>query len=213
MAQKLAKCGLGVGISSGANFIGALMLQNKLGKDSIIVTVFPDDNKKYLSTDLMREEKVKEAEALRMIAYREDEVVYKTVEEAKKATEKQLADLQNDIQLVAKTKKIVEKLRFDLTNAGVTIEPQTEFWKNSGKSKAEFNSEVKDFIKYTNSALKAQREAKQAFEQVIADYRAKGLDITVDGIEGYRYSAVEDEVLDIKIKLDKISGTSSRFSC
>ena len=60
MAQKLAKCGLGVGISSGANFIGALMLQNKLGKDSVIVTVFPDDNKKYLSTDLMREEKVKE---------------------------------------------------------------------------------------------------------------------------------------------------------
>ena len=60
MAQKLAKCGLGVGISSGANFIGALMLQNKLGKDSIIVTVFPDDNKKYLSTDLMREEKLKE---------------------------------------------------------------------------------------------------------------------------------------------------------
>ena len=60
MAQKLAKAGLGVGISSGANFIGALMLQNKLGKDSIIVTVFPDDNKKYLSTDLMREEKVKE---------------------------------------------------------------------------------------------------------------------------------------------------------
>ena len=59
MAQKLAKCGLGVGISSGANFIGALMLQNKLGKDSVIVTVFPDDNKKYLSTDLMREEKSK----------------------------------------------------------------------------------------------------------------------------------------------------------
>ena len=50
----------GVGISSGANFIGALMLQNKLGKDSIIVTVFPDDNKKYLSTDLMKSEKVKE---------------------------------------------------------------------------------------------------------------------------------------------------------
>ena len=60
MAQKLAKCGLGVGISSGANFIGALMLQNKLGKDSVIVTVFPDDNKKYLSTDLMKSEKVKE---------------------------------------------------------------------------------------------------------------------------------------------------------
>ena len=36
------------------------MLQNKLGKDSVIITVFPDDNKKYLSTDLMREERIKE---------------------------------------------------------------------------------------------------------------------------------------------------------
>ena len=36
------------------------MLQNKIGKDSVIVTVFPDDNKKYLSTDLMREEIIKE---------------------------------------------------------------------------------------------------------------------------------------------------------
>lgn len=60
MAQKLAKSGLGVGISSGANFIGALMLQEQLGKNSTIVTVFSDDNKKYLSTDLMKEEPNKE---------------------------------------------------------------------------------------------------------------------------------------------------------
>ena len=61
MAQKLAKLGLGVGISSGANFIGALILQNKLGASSNVVTVFADDNKKYLSTDLMRKEEIKES--------------------------------------------------------------------------------------------------------------------------------------------------------
>jgi cysteine synthase A len=59
MAQKLAaQLGLAVGISSGANFIGALMVQNALGRDAIVVTIFPDDNKKYLSTDLLREEPV-----------------------------------------------------------------------------------------------------------------------------------------------------------
>lgn len=59
MARKLAaELGLGVGISSGANLIGALMLQEKRGQDSVVVTVFPDDNKKYLSTDLMREQAV-----------------------------------------------------------------------------------------------------------------------------------------------------------
>lgn len=61
MAQKLAaELGLAVGISSGANFIGALMMQNKLGKDKVVVTIFCDSNKKYLSTDLLKEEPVKE---------------------------------------------------------------------------------------------------------------------------------------------------------
>jgi len=60
MAQKLAaELGLGVGISSGANLLGALMVQNDLGKDAVVVTVFSDDNKKYLSTDLLRQEPVK----------------------------------------------------------------------------------------------------------------------------------------------------------
>jgi len=60
MAQKLAQeLGIGVGISSGANFIGALKVQNELDNDAIAVTVFPDDNKKYLSTDLFREERIK----------------------------------------------------------------------------------------------------------------------------------------------------------
>jgi cysteine synthase A len=61
MAQKLAsELGLAVGISSGANFIGALRVQNELGKDAVVVTVFADSNKKYLSTDLLRTEPEKE---------------------------------------------------------------------------------------------------------------------------------------------------------
>jgi cysteine synthase len=60
MAQKLAnQLGLGVGISSGANFLGALLVQEKLGADAVVVTVLSDDNKKYQSTDLLREEPIK----------------------------------------------------------------------------------------------------------------------------------------------------------
>jgi cysteine synthase len=61
MAQKLSsQLGLAVGISSGANFLGAVKLQEELGRDAVVVTVFSDDNKKYLSTDLLREEPVKD---------------------------------------------------------------------------------------------------------------------------------------------------------
>ena len=60
MAQKLASTlGLAVGISSGCNFLAALMVQEQLGPDAVVVTVFSDDNKKYLSTDLTREEPVR----------------------------------------------------------------------------------------------------------------------------------------------------------
>jgi cysteine synthase len=59
MAQKLAEIGIGVGISSGGNFLGALKIQNTKKSNSVIVTVFSDDNKKYLSTDLMKPESVK----------------------------------------------------------------------------------------------------------------------------------------------------------
>ena len=59
MAQRLAsRLGLGVGISSGANIIAALKVQEQMGPDAVVVTVLPDDNKKYLSTDLLRDEPV-----------------------------------------------------------------------------------------------------------------------------------------------------------
>ncbi|MFN0007961.1 MAG: PLP-dependent cysteine synthase family protein [Planctomycetota bacterium] len=61
MAQKLAReLGLAVGISSGANFLGALQLALARPDGATAVTVFPDSNKKYLSTDLVREEPVRD---------------------------------------------------------------------------------------------------------------------------------------------------------
>jgi len=60
MAQKMAKqLGVAVGISSGANILGAIQAQQYLGEKSVVVTVLSDSNKKYLSTDLMKQEAVK----------------------------------------------------------------------------------------------------------------------------------------------------------
>lgn len=59
MSKKLSKeLGIGVGISSGANMIAAILLKEMGYKN--VVTVFPDDNKKYLSTDLTKDIKLKD---------------------------------------------------------------------------------------------------------------------------------------------------------
>jgi len=53
MARIFAKeLGIGIGISSGANLIAGILAKEKFKKN--VVTVFPDDNKKYISTDLSK---------------------------------------------------------------------------------------------------------------------------------------------------------------
>lgn len=77
MARMLSEqLGIGVGVSSGANFLGSIMAQDRIGEDNVIVTVFADDNKKYLSTDYSDPQEMKEhyithdLELLDMIAHR-----------------------------------------------------------------------------------------------------------------------------------------------
>ncbi len=61
--------GLGVGISSGANFLGALEVQEKLGLESVVTTVFADDNKKYLSTDYSDPEILRQSEIGKLLTF------------------------------------------------------------------------------------------------------------------------------------------------
>jgi cysteine synthase A len=59
-AQKIAcELGVGVGISSGCNLLAALTAQTMISSTATVVTIFCDDNKKYLSTDLLRDIPVK----------------------------------------------------------------------------------------------------------------------------------------------------------
>lgn len=57
MAQRLCQeLGLGVGISSGANLIGAVKVALQREDGKAVATVFADGNNRYLSTDLARSE-------------------------------------------------------------------------------------------------------------------------------------------------------------
>ena len=53
MSRRLAKDeALAVGISSGANVVGAIEIADKLGEGKVVVTVLPDTGERYLSTEL-----------------------------------------------------------------------------------------------------------------------------------------------------------------
>lgn len=66
MARKLsAELGLSVGISSGANFLGCA-----LSRLDNAVTVFADDSKKYISTELIRDVKSELVDKIQIIGYK-----------------------------------------------------------------------------------------------------------------------------------------------
>lgn len=66
MAQKLcSELGLGVGISSGANFLGSVLCEVNNA-----ITIFTDDNKKYISTDLTTTVTSDLVNSIKLISYK-----------------------------------------------------------------------------------------------------------------------------------------------
>jgi cysteine synthase A len=57
IARQINKLGLSVGISSGANVFGAILKAAELEETSNVATILCDGNKKYLSTDLCKDQK------------------------------------------------------------------------------------------------------------------------------------------------------------
>ncbi len=67
MARMLSETlGLGVGVSAGANFLGSIIAREKGA--GTVVTVFADDNKKYLSTDYAKADTKRRGEMTKDIA-------------------------------------------------------------------------------------------------------------------------------------------------
>jgi cysteine synthase len=78
MAGKLAtNLGLAVGISSGCNFLAAVRVAVAMGDDAVVATIFADDNKKYLSTCLLRDEPVREGYQFEAIELLDFQIVHR----------------------------------------------------------------------------------------------------------------------------------------
>ena len=59
MAQKINNLGISVGISAGANLVGAIKIAANLGNNAAVGTILCDSNLKYLSTDLCKKEPIR----------------------------------------------------------------------------------------------------------------------------------------------------------
>jgi cysteine synthase len=70
VARLINKNGLSVGISSGANLLAATKKASELKDGAIVGTIFCDDSKKYLSTDLCSESEEKLSHDFKILDYK-----------------------------------------------------------------------------------------------------------------------------------------------
>ena len=122
MSKKIAKeLGLGVGISSGANFLAAVQIQDKLNKN--VVTVFPDDLKKYLSTDLSKEIKIEEDDNIETLSNKlsvlGSKMIIKYLEDIIKGNIKRIKQDSSKASFARIIKRIDEHLDFNVSNRDV----------------------------------------------------------------------------------------------
>ena len=76
MAQRLAReTGMGFGISSGANLLGAIQIALEQGPGAVVATVFPDCSRKYLSGPLGETEPFKSGYLCTRVAIRGFEII------------------------------------------------------------------------------------------------------------------------------------------
>jgi len=69
MSRKLNKMGISVGISSGANLFASAIKAYENDNKKIVATVFADDNKKYLTTDLCSDSIEESSREIKIVDY------------------------------------------------------------------------------------------------------------------------------------------------
>jgi cysteine synthase A len=80
MAQRLCQeAGLGVGVSSGANLLGAIKVALERGDGQPVATVFADANTRYLSTDLAKHEDLDDSVLALGVSLQEIRVIERAV--------------------------------------------------------------------------------------------------------------------------------------
>lgn len=124
-------------------------------------------------------------------------------DELTKLVAQQVAKLQSLVKAVDESKALIDASVMKAKQAGVLLEGETVV----GLAKNEDPSKLKEKAQVATQELevasKAQSSTKATFDKLVADARAKGLEVTVSGNKKVSVSGVNAELEAIKAKITK----------
>lgn len=115
----------------------------------------------------------------------------------------QITKLQNLVKAVDESKSLIDNATTKAKQSGLVLEGDTVVTLNKTEDASKLKEKVQKAIKDLEDATKVQLTTKSEFDRLVADARAKGLDVTISGTKKVTVTGVSNELEAIKAKINK----------
>ena len=115
----------------------------------------------------------------------------------------QIIKLQNLIKSVDESKSLINNATTKAKQSGLVLEGDTVVNLNKTEDASKLKEKVQKALKDLENATKVKSSTKSEFDKLVADARAKGLDVTISGTKKVTVTGVSNELEAIKAKINK----------
>ena len=115
----------------------------------------------------------------------------------------QITKLQNLVKVVDESKSLIDNATTKAKQSGLVLEGDTVVTLNKTEDASKLKEKVQKAIKDLEDATKVQLTTKSEFDRLVADARAKGLEVTISGTKKVTVTGASAELEAIKVKINK----------
>ena len=115
----------------------------------------------------------------------------------------QITKLQNLVKAVDESKFSIDNATTKAKQSGLVLEGDTVITLNKTEDASKLKEKVQNALKDLENATKVQASTKSEFDKLVADARAKGLEVTISGTKKVTVTGASAELEAIKVKINK----------
>lgn len=115
----------------------------------------------------------------------------------------QITKLQNLVKAVDENKFSIDNATTKAKYSGLVLEGDTVITLNKTEDASKLKEKVQNALKDLENATKVQASTKSEFDKLVADARAKGLEVTISGTKKVTVTGASAELEAIKVKINK----------
>lgn len=146
---------------------------------------------------------VNAAKAIGITVNKNADTKVNSISDLSNSISQQITKLQNLVKAVDESKSLIDNATIKVKQSGLVLEGDTIVTLNKTEDASKLKEKVQKAIKDLEDATKVQLTTKSEFDRLVADARAKGLEVTISGTKKVTVTGASAELESIKVKINK----------